>query len=86
MKSAPSTLSNSKILQKKKMSKFGTKNALVSYFWARFLKDYCHILYQHPQICLFAKFHETTKIPKFGTKSPLVWYFWARIFKNGCHI
>ena len=26
-----------------KMPKFGTKNALFGYFWARILKNYCHI-------------------------------------------
>ena len=26
-----------------KMSKFGTKNALFGYFWARILKNYCEI-------------------------------------------
>ena len=26
-----------------KMAKFETKNALFEYFWARILKNYCHI-------------------------------------------
>ena len=44
LKSAPSNLSNCKILQKKtKIPKFGTKNALYEYLWARILKNYCHI-------------------------------------------
>ena len=34
-----------------KMPKFGTKSALFGYFWARILKNYCHIWDQHPQIC-----------------------------------
>ena len=32
---APSNLSNCKILQKKKNSKFGNKNALFGYFWPK---------------------------------------------------
>ena len=28
-----------------------TKKALFGYFWARLLKNYCHICNQHPQIC-----------------------------------
>ena len=42
LKSAPSNLSNCKILRKK-MPKFGAKNALPGYFWARILENYCHI-------------------------------------------
>ena len=34
-----------------KMLKFGTKNALFGFFWARMLKNYCHICNQHPKIC-----------------------------------
>ena len=51
------------------MGKFWTKNALFRYLWARILKNYCHIRNQHPQLCLFAKFHEKTKMPIFGTKN-----------------
>ena len=43
LKSAPSNLSNCKILRKKKQTKFETKNALYGLFWARILKNYCHI-------------------------------------------
>ena len=51
LKSAPSNLSNWKVLQKNpKMSKFGTKNALFWYFWARIWKSYCHIWNQHSRI------------------------------------
>ena len=63
-----------------KMPKFGTKNALFGYFWARsFTKNYCHIWNQHREIYLFAKFHEKTKMLKFG-------YFGAGIWKQYCHI
>ena len=34
---------NGKLCEKMKMSKFGTKNALFRYFWARTFKNYCHI-------------------------------------------
>ena len=40
------------------MPKFGTKNALFDYFYARFLKDYCHISNQHPRISLYPDFAE----------------------------
>ena len=33
------------------MPKFGTKNALFAYFWARILKTYCHIWNQYPRKC-----------------------------------
>ena len=68
------------------MSKFWTKNALFSHFWAGIWKQYCHIWNQHPRICLIAKYREIMKMPKFGTKSALFGYFWARILKNYCHI
>ena len=66
--------------QKCLMWVFLTKNALFRCFWARILKNYCHIWYPYPQICLFAKFQEKTKMPKLGTKNALFGYFWARIF------
>ena len=46
-----------------------TKSALFGYFWARILKNYCHIGNQHPQISLIANFREKTKMPKFGNKN-----------------
>ena len=45
-------------VNKTKMSKFETKNVWFRYFWASILENYCHIWNQHPQICLFPKFHE----------------------------
>ena len=64
------------------MPKFGTKNALFGYFWARILKSYCRIWNQHPEICIFAKFCEKVKMPKFGTKNALLGNSWARTLKN----
>ena len=85
-----------KFCEETKMPKFGTKNDLLGIFdqecviWVflgkNVLKNYCHIWNQHPQICLFAKFHAKRKMPKFGTKNALFGYFWARILKNYCHI
>ena len=43
LKPAFSNLSNCKIFQNKKFPKVGTKNALVWYFRARILKNYCDI-------------------------------------------
>ena len=78
------------------MPKVGTKNAIFGYFWRKmpyfgifgpeFLKNYCHIWNQHPQICLFAKFHGKTKMPRFGTKNAWFGYFGAGIWKQYCHI
>ena len=68
------------------MPKFGTKNALFGYFWDITLKNYCHIWNHHPQVCLFAKFHEETIIPKFATKNAWFMYFWAGKGKEYCHI
>ena len=52
-----------------KMPKFGTKNALFGYSWAETSKQNNHILEQHHQIRLIAKFREIMKMPKFGTKN-----------------
>ena len=56
-----------------------TKNAWFGYFWARILKNYCHILNQHLQISVIAKFCEETKMPKVGTKNYLFEYFWPKM-------
>ena len=61
------------------MSKFGTKNALIGYFWAGIWKQNCHILKQHPRICVIPKFLEIIKMPKFGTKNDLFRYFWPKM-------
>ena len=78
------------------MSKFGTKSASFGYFWARILKNYCHIWNQHLRISVIAKFCEETKMPKFGTKNDLlgifdqecvIWVFLGKnVLKNYCHI
>ena len=73
-------------MKKTKMPKFENKNTFLGYFWAKLLKNYCHIGKRHPQISQIAKFCEITKIPKFGTKNTLLGYFWGRIFKTYCHI
>ena len=41
------------------------------YFWAGFLKNYCHIWSQYPRICFIAKVRAKTKIVKFETKNIL---------------
>ena len=82
LKLTPSNKFGAKI----KILKFSTKNAWCGYFWARILKNYCHIWNQHPRICLIAKFHEKMKMPKFGTKNALFGYFWTGIWKEHCHI
>ena len=46
------------------------------------LKKNCHILNQHPRICLIAKFHEIMKMNKFGTKNASCGYFLGYKFKN----
>ena len=33
------------------------------------LKTYCHILNEHPRICLIGKSRAKIKIPKLGTKN-----------------
>ena len=52
------------------MPEFGTKNALFEYFWARILKNFCHILNQHAQICLIANFLKKQKCLNLGPKMP----------------
>ena len=79
---------------KKKMSKFGTKNASFGYFWARILKNYHHIWNYHPRICLIAKFCKNKqKFLNLGPKMPYLsvfFFFWGgeggKIWKNCCHI
>ena len=51
-----------------RIPKFGTKNALYGYFWARIVKKLLSYLKSTPQVCLFAKFNEKTIIPKFGAE------------------
>ena len=60
------------------MPKFGTKYAWFGYFWASIWKQFCHILNQHLQISVVAKFCEETKMSKFGTKNAWFVYFGAR--------
>ena len=44
--------------------------------WVRILKNYCHILNQHPRICLTAKFRKKKKkMAKFRAKNALFRYF-----------
>ena len=47
----PQTCLIAKFFEKTKLLKFGTKNTLFGYFWARILKNYYHFCNQHPQIC-----------------------------------
>ena len=79
--------------KKIKMPKFGTKNAVFGYFWARILKIYyCHIWNQHPWIFLIAKYCEIMKMAKFGSKNALIghsflpksliWVFLGKIFRK----
>ena len=49
LKLAHTNLSNLKILRKKKK---WPKMPYLVYFWARILKNYCHVWNQHPRICL----------------------------------
>ena len=62
-------------MQKTKILKFGTKNALFACFLGRILKYYCHIWNQHPQICPTAKFGAKSKIFKFRTKNAYLGIF-----------
>ena len=59
------------------MHKFGTKNALFGYFWARILPNYCIVIFEinYLRISVTAKFCEETKMPKFGMKNALLGYF-----------
>ena len=61
------------------MHKFGTKDNLIGYFWARILENCCHISNYHLWICLTPKFCEEAKMLKFGTKNALFEYFWSKM-------
>ena len=86
LKSTPSNLSGCKVWCKKKILKFGTKNALFGYFWAGIWKYYCHVSNQCPRICLVAKSGAKIRILKFRTENALFGYFWTGIWKNCSHI
>ena len=86
LKSAHSNFSNCKFRDRTKMSRFGTKNVSIGYFWAGMWKKDCHFWNQHHRICLIAKYREIMKMAKIGTKSALFGCFWARILKSYCHI
>ena len=60
-----------------KMPKFGNKNALFGYFWARIWKNYYHIWNQHPRICLSTKFCKKPqqKCLNLGPKMPYLGTF-----------
>ena len=62
------------------MPKFGTINVLLKYFWAWLSKNFCHISNQHPQICLFAKFHKKARMPKFEIKISYFGIFGLQIY------
>ena len=78
LKLTPSNKFGAKI----KILKFSTKNAWCGYFWARILKNYCHIWNQHPRICLIAKFHEKWKCLNLGPKMPYLGIFGLEFEKN----
>ena len=61
------------------MPKFGTKSAFFGCFWARILKNYCHIWNQHLRNSVIAKFSEETKMPKFRTKNAIFANFWPKV-------
>ena len=65
-------MSDCKVWCKIKILKFGTE------IW----KNCCHIWNQHPQICLFAKFHKKIKMPKLGPKMPALAIFKLKVEKN----
>ena len=47
---------------------FDQKCLLWIFLGQDFLKNYCHVLNQHPQIWIFAKFHEKLKCLNLGPK------------------
>ena len=64
------------------MPKFGSKNALFGYFWARILKKLLSDLKSAPLNLSKCKICEKIKMPKFGSKNALFGYFWARTLKK----
>ena len=64
------------------MPKFRTKNSLFGFSWAIFLKNCGHILNQHPQMCLIAKFCGKQKCLNLGPKSLICLFFWVEFSKT----
>ena len=61
-------------VKNEKMPKFGTKNSLFRYFWARNLKNYCHIWHKYPRICQI-QWYTHTVIFVFGCDfSKVPWF------------
>ena len=76
LKSAPSKLSNCKILQKDKNVEICDEKSLIWVFWDWNLKkkkkkkrkNHYHVLNKQPRICLIVKIREKIKMPKFANK------------------
>ena len=64
LKSGPSSLIYCKTSWKKNLPNFDAKNALFVYFWARFLKSYCHILNSAPSNLYIWNFLQKNKKKK----------------------
>ena len=74
---------------KNEKPKYGTKNALFGLFWPKIRyfglfwevlwKFFSHIWNQHPQICLFAKFHEKNGNAWIWTRNAWFGCFWTAI-------
>ena len=61
------------------MPKFGTKNPLFQYFWARILEKLFSNLKSSPSNLSICKISRKKKMPKFGTKNARFGYFWTEI-------
>ena len=92
MKSAPSNLSNWKILLKKmpkcenKYSLFYQQCLIFVFLGWNLKKNYCHIWNQDPQIYLFSNLPKKAKMLKCVTKNGRFRYFRTRIWKQYSHI
>ena len=65
------------------MPKFGSKNLLFWYLWARFFKRLLYLKLPLPNLSKFeilAK--EKTEISEFWTKTSLFWYLLVRLLKK----
>ena len=73
-------------MKKQNCLNLGSNMSYLNIFGQEFLKKYCEIWNQHPQICVFATFDRKAKMPEFETKNAWFGYFGAGIWKQYCHI
>ena len=85
LKSTHFNLSKDKTFREREMSKFQTKNAILSIFCQKCL-IWVFLGWNLKTTFSYLKSAPSTKMPKFATKKALFASFWTQIWKQYCHI